>query len=406
MKKIATIFILALCALPIWSQSRALGIEADTLRSLRHYKGSDNWFFGIHAGMNHSLSENARFGDFMDMTKPGFAISVGKYFSPAVGARVQLSYMKQQSRANSEMIDAYPKVFGEGNYGFHNISGYFDGLFNFNNIFGQYKESTRFNVYGILGFGFNATGGFDDKVNDWAKFLGTDENYIGYQVYTDKKAYLSLRGGLGFSYMLNNALDLNLEVTAHGSDDGYNGTRYDNMYDTYVTAMLGLTYHFKDQYGDRRFKYTTLTDNDLLDDLNARINAERGVVRQPEKVVKVEREVFHSEILNTTVSFIIDRSSITDIQMKNVAEVAKYIEEHPDINIVITGYADVKTAYPEYNMKLSKRRAESVRDALVKKFNVDPSRLRIDYKGDTVQPYKMKNEWNRVVIFLTEPRNK
>lgn len=124
------------------------------------------------------------------------------------------------------------------------------------------------------------------------------------------------------------------------------------------------------------------------------------------KVVKVEREVFHSEILNTTVSFIIDRSSITDIQMKNVAEVAKYIEEHPDINIVITGYADVKTAYPEYNMKLSKRRAESVRDALVKKFNVDPSRLRIDYKGDTVQPYKMKNEWNRVVIFVTEPRNK
>ena len=92
--------------------------------------------------------------------------------------------------------------------------------------------------------------------------------------------------------------------------------------------------------------------------------------------------------------------------MKNVAEVAKYIEEHPDVNIVITGYADVKTAYPEYNMKLSKRRAESVRDALVKKFNVDPSRLRIDYKGDTVQPYKMKNEWNRVVIFVTEPRNK
>ena len=147
-----------------------------------------------------------------------------------------------------------------------------------------------------------------------------------------------------------------------------------------------------------------MTDADLLDELNARINAERGKVRTPEKVVKVEREVFRSEILNTTVSFIIDRSSITDIQMKNVAEVAKYIEEHPDVNIVITGYADVKTAYPEYNMKLSKRRAESVRDALVKKFKVDPSRLRIDYKGDTVQPFEMKNEWNRVVIFLTEPR--
>lgn len=394
MKKLTMMFIMALCSLTMWSQSRALGVENDTLRSLRHYKGSDNWFIGIHAGMNHSLSENARFGDFMDMTKPGFAISVGKYFSPAIGARAMFSYMKQQSRANSEAL------IEDKNYGFHNFGGYFDGLFNLNNIFGQYKESTRFNVYGILGFGFNATGGFDEKVESWDKPDG------GYKVYTDNNIYFSLRGGLGFSYMLSDALDLNLEVTAHGSDDAYNGTRYDNKYDTYVAAMLGLTYHFKDHYGDRRFRYTTLTDADLLDELNARINAERNVVRTPEKVVKVEREVFRSEILNTTVSFIIDRSSITDIQMKNVAEVAKYIEEHPDINIVITGYADVKTAYPEYNMKLSKRRAESVYNALVNNFKVDPSRLRIDYKGDTVQPYEMKNEWNRVVIFLTEPRNK
>lgn len=392
MKKIAMMFIMALCTMTVWSQSRALGVEADTLRSLRHYKGSDNWFIGIHAGMNHSLSENARFGDFMDMTKPGFALSVGKYFSPAVGARVMLSYMKQQSRANSEAL------IDDKNYGFHNIGGYLDGLFNLNNIFGQYKENTRFNVYGILGFGFNATGGFDDKVESWDKPAG------GYKVYTDNSAYFSLRGGLGLSYMLSNALDLNLEVTAHGADDAYNGTRYDNKYDTYVAAMLGLTYHFKDQYGDRRFRYTTLSDNDWLDELNARINAERGKVRKPERIVKVQREMFHSELLNTTVSFKIDRSSITDLQMKNVAQVAKYIQEHPDVNIVITGYADVKTAYPDYNMKLSKRRAESVRDALVKNFNVDPSRLRIDYKGDTVQPFQMKNEWNRVVIFLTEPR--
>ena len=179
MKKIAMMFIMALCTLSVWSQSRALGVEADTLRSLRHYKGGDNWFIGIHAGMNHSLSENARFGDFMDMTKPAFAISIGNYFSPAIGARLMLSYMKQQSRANSEAL------IDDKNYGFHNIGGYFDGLFNFNNIFGQYKEDTRFNVYGILGFGFNATGGFDDKVEAWDKPAG------GYKVFTDNGSYIS-----------------------------------------------------------------------------------------------------------------------------------------------------------------------------------------------------------------------
>ena len=207
------------------------------------------------------------------------------------------------------------------------------------------------------------------------------------------------------SYRLNNALDLSLEGAVNIVDDGYNGNRYDNRYDAYVTAMVGLTYHFKDQYGDRRFRYVEVSDADVIAKLNDLIAEEKAVVREPEKVVKVEKEVFRSEILNMTVSFIIDKYNITAIQKNNVAEVAKYLEEHPDVNVVITGYADVQTAYPAYNLKLSERRAKSVFNCLVKEFGVSPDRLRIDFKGDTIQPYKMKNEWNRVVIFMTEPRN-
>ena len=35
--------------------------------------------------------------------------------------------------------------------------------------------------------------------------------------------------------------------------------------------------------------------------------------------------------------------NITDIQKKNVAEAAKYLEDHPEVNLIITGYADVQT---------------------------------------------------------------
>ena len=31
--------------------------------------------------------------------------------------------------------------------------------------------------------------------------------------------------------------------------------------------------------------------------------------------------------------------------------------------------------------------------------------IRVDYKGDSLQPYQLKNEWNRVVVFITEARN-
>lgn len=92
------------------------------------------------------------------------------------------------------------------------------------------------------------------------------------------------------------------------------------------------------------------------------------------------------------------------MQKRNVASVAKFIESHPNVNLIVTGYADVETAYPEYNMKLSQRRAKAVYDCLVNEFNVDPSRLRVDYKGDVVQPYADVNEWNRAVVFIMERR--
>lgn len=161
------------CSVSLWAQTieddATWKLKTDTVRALKHYKAGDNWFIGIQAGANHSLSENSRFGSFGAMTRPSIALSVGKYFSPAIGARVQLAYLKQMSRANSEVIEAFPEVYGKGNYGFNMFNGYLDGLFNLHNIFAQYDEDIRFNVVGILGMGFNSSFGFDDKVKEWDK---------------------------------------------------------------------------------------------------------------------------------------------------------------------------------------------------------------------------------------------
>lgn len=410
MKRIAIIFAAFLCSMSLTAQTveddAAWKLKADTVRALKHYKGGDNWFIGIHGGVNHSLSENARFGSFGDMTKPSFGLSVGKYFSPAIGARVQFAYMKQQSRANSEAIEAYPEVYGDGNYGFNVFAGYVDGLFNLNNIFAQYDEDCRFNVVGILGMGFNAASGFDDKVEAWDREPG--EGFAPYKVYTDNNAYFALRAGLQFNYILSNALDLNLEATFNATDDGYNGTRYDRKWDSYANLMLGLTYHFKDQYGDRRFRYTEVNDQAYIDELNQKINDERAkVVPVPAPVVvEKKKEVIKNELLGMTVSFKIDKYNITDIQKKNVAEAVKYLDEHPDVNLIVTGYADIQTGNPAYNLKLSERRAQAVYNMMVKEFGVDPARIRTDFKGDSLQPYQLKNEWNRVVVFITEAREK
>lgn len=108
MKKILIAGLTAIMATNIYAATESvpasdLNVKADTLQTLKHYKGGDNWFFSVVAGTNFSLSENIRFAPFGKRLGPSAGIAVGKYFNPAVGARVRIAYINQHSRANSEL---------------------------------------------------------------------------------------------------------------------------------------------------------------------------------------------------------------------------------------------------------------------------------------------------------------
>ncbi|HBQ56250.1 MAG TPA: hypothetical protein DD786_03760, partial [Porphyromonadaceae bacterium] len=64
-------------------------------------------------------------------------------------------------------------------------------------------------------------------------------------------------------------------------------------------------------------------------------------------------------------------------------------------------YADRQTGTPAYNLALSEKRAKAVADALTSEYGIDSSRISVDWKGDTEQPYA-ENDWNRVAIFFAE----
>jgi len=374
-------------------------ITEQSVTGLRHYKFGDNWFVSAFFGGNFSMSENSRFQAFKKNVGPDYALAIGKWLNPAIGLRVKADYMIQSSKANEEAIAANPSVYGNGKYRFRMFTAMGDLLLNLNNVLGQYKESTRFNVYAFMGVGFVRNSKFDKHVEAWGKLVNGP-----YYVDTHNRSFFAGHVGLGTAIQLSQALDFNLEAAIHATNDKYNGHAYDVLYDGYVTAQAGLTYHFKDHFGDRRFKYRTLNDADILGSLNDKINAARQDLAnaRPRTENRVEETYNKIEVLDMTVNFIIDKYNITKLQKKNIAAVAKYMEDNPDVNLTVTGFADVKTAYPAYNLKLSERRAKAVYNCLVKEFGVDPSRLKIDYKGDTIQPYELKNEWNRVVIFVLD----
>lgn len=408
MKKIFTLLMMAVLAAPVMAQEEVdpSSITEQSVTGLRHYKNADNWFVQGFWGGNFSMSENSRHLGFTKNMNPSYGISVGKWLSPAIGVRFKFDHLIQTSMANVEAVEAYPEIYGNGKYKYKMYTASMNILMNLNNIIGQFRESTKLNAYMITGLGFLRTFGFDDKVAHWDEAIrDLDPEFANYDVYKHPKNFLVGHIGFGAYYQISRALDLNLELTANITNDKYNGVVDDQLYDAYINAQVGLTYHFRDHFGDHRFKYRSLNDADMLQGYKDKINAARKDLANaaPKVENRVENTYNQIEILDMTVNFIIDKYNITDLQKKNVAAVAKYLEDHPDINLIVTGYADVKTAYPAYNLKLSERRAKSVYNCLVKEFGVNPNRLKIDYKGDTIQPYERKNEWNRVVVFVVVP---
>src|SRR5690606_10657126 len=73
------------------------------------------------------------------------------------------------------------------------------------------------------------------------------------------------------------------------------------------------------------------------------------------------------------VLFEVDRAELTASGMQNVQELASYLQQNPDRQVVVEGFTD-STGTRDHNLRLSQARADSVRSALVAR-GVDPRRI-------------------------------
>ncbi len=145
-------------------------------------------------------------------------------------------------------------------------------------------------------------------------------------------------------------------------------------------------------------------DQAYIDGLQSQINALRAenaeLAKRPVNCPDVEVPVADSKVIGNVIYFRINSAVVDKNQMVNVYNIAEYAKSNTE-TITLVGYADRQTGNPAYNLALSKRRAEAVADILVKKYGISRDRLKIDWKGDTVQPYN-ENVWNRIVLRSAE----
>jgi len=346
------------------------GFAQSQEKALKQYGFWDNWFMQGQAGVGYTIGEP----DFGKLISPTAALSVGKYFSPQVGMRLQVGGWEGRAGWDWKPVD----------YSWNYAAVYLDGLFNLTNIFCSYKENRPFNLVGIVGVGYNH--GFKNDPNA----PKSTDNCVA-------------RLGLQPNFRINEAWDFNIEVNANAVSDAYN-SKLGSENDFYINAMVGFTYKFK----NRGFELVRPYDEALVNSLNDEINQQRATIESlkanPKIVIQKETVVVKDtvSIFNSPILFTIGKSSIDKNQEIYVYNVAQYLKENPNVKVNIMGYADLKTGSKAFNQKISEKRAKRVAAELTNKYNISPDRFKIvEGRGDTIQPYSTNN-WNRVVICVAD----
>lgn len=371
-KKIGLFVCASLFALSAFSQEKAL----------KQYGFGDNWFIQGQVGAEYTFSEYNRKTSVGDLITPHVAVSVGKFFSPQLGARLQLGGW--QAKSYVEPTDHTFKI----NYFQVNA----DGLLNLTNLFTPYKGDKTFNLYAIAGLGY--VHGF--KKSEDAL---TTNNMI------------APRGGFQADFRVNDDLSLNLEAVGNLLRDDFNGRTEGLKYDGTLNIMAGITYRFN----KNGFELVEPLDPLQIQSLNDQINEQRAALTdkdrqindyktmlaqkpEPQVIIKETTEVNEEVLMNAVVVFRLGSANLEQNQDINIFNAAKYLQDNPSVNIVLTGYADKSTGSKEVNQRLSEKRAKTVSDVLINKYNISPSRITTKASGDSEQPFPT-DSWNRVVTF-------
>ncbi len=353
-----------------------------------HYYSSnrDNWFIQIGAGINGTFVENShsKIKDPHHQMTVAYNFGFGKWISPYLGWRI--SFLGGPIHWNQG-------EFRKAKYANANV----DFMWDMFNSFHGVNSRRVFSIVPFVGLGGTFMWDFSHTTD-----------IIGHDGKPKSNSWtLPVSAGLQLRFRLCKYVDFFAEGRAQLYGDNWNNTAYGRPIDINLTAIGGFSFNI----GGCDFKsYNPCDYVGYINNLNGQVNDLRAALATSAAALaaaeaqlpcpEVQETVEVTEVgpLMATVRFSLNSARIRDEEMVNVYNVAQYLKDNPDQTIVIAGYADKDTGTSDYNMGLSKRRAEAVKNALVDKYGIAPERLSIQAEGSNVQPYDVNN-WNRIVIF-------
>jgi len=92
--------------------------------------------------------------------------------------------------------------------------------------------------------------------------------------------------------------------------------------------------------------------------------------------------ITEGKLVSYGIYFDVNKDVVKPESYGTISDIAKVLKENPTVNIKIIGHTD-SDGNDAVNLDLSKRRAASVKNALVSQFSIDGSRIQTDGKGET-----------------------
>ena len=373
MKKLGLLFAAA---------AMAVSVNAQTVTESKTF---DNFYIGINGGAQVKTTGES----WMNNLNSNAGLRIGRWFTPVFGLAAEGNvYFNDHCKHYMPQSKTVARYMNVGLIGTVNLINWFAG----------YKGEPRlFEVVPVYGFG-------------WGHTFGTDENY---NVLTSK-------AGIDFTFNLGKAKawQVYVEPSMNWSLNGYGyeGVAY-NINKSAFQLNAGIVYKFKNSNGSHNFTIAQLRDQNEIDGLNSQINSLRSDLNDKDAQLSAKDKQIKdlqnaldecnkkpkyvkpatATNLQPTVLFRQGKAVVDKSQMPNIELIAQYMKNHPEAKVEIKGYASPE-GNKDFNQALSQKRADAVKNVLVKKYKIAADRLTTKGMGATDKLFKQV-EFNRVSTF-------
>lgn len=313
---------------------------------------------------------------------PSFYLGVGKWINPFWGVHASVHGYSYNGYRAAPIGD--PEPFSPLN----NVDLSYEGAFRYYLRYMGVRADIQFSLLNMI-----AGRERENRIYDLVPYLGFGYMHSFAYRGTTKENLLTGHLGLRNRFSVCRQLDVNLDVVAQISDNYMHPVKW--KYATSLALNVGVSYYF----GHRAFRKSVVNvpveaTRYLVDTVYVREVEVPGKERIIERVVSDRTD----NLVMASIRFDLNGIKPLKGQETQIFEVARFLNSDPEASIIIEGYADATSGSEKYNKKLGYQRAESIKQILVQKYNVNAKQITTEAIGANEQPYKDYPLWNCVAI--------